>query len=298
MGIIRRFLKRHLQPYINAALRVEQFSTMSVRSSLAALRTEALLATERARDPKRLLSFGFKGYSQNDEDGILQEIFQRISPAANTFIEIGVGWGGIENNTIYLLLSGWRGLWVEAGAEAVSAIRKGLAEYIEGGQLSLVHTFVDKENVDSLIRGAGFEGEVDLLSIDIDGNDYWIWEAISAVNPRVVVIEYNPTFRPPVSLVMEYGKDFVGDGTNFFGASLKAFEELGAEKGYALVGCCLAGANAFFVRRDLVQDRFCAPFTAENHYEPARYSLFVPYPDAHAPGVGMYKRVERGHPKE
>ena len=298
MGNIGRFLKRRLQPYIKAWLQAEPYSSMSVRASLAALRTQALLDSERARDPKRLLACGFKGYSQNDEDGILQEIFRRIGTTAKTFMEIGVGWGGIENNTLYLLLSGWRGLWIEAGTEAVKAIRKGLAAYLERGQLTLAHQFVDKDNVDSLIRGAGLGGEIDLLSIDIDGNDYYVWEAIGAVNPRVVVIEYNATFRPPVSVVMEYRKDYQGDGTSFFGASLKALEELGARKGYALVGCSIAGVNAFFVRRDLAQDRFCEPYTAENHYEPPRFSLFLPQLDMFPPGVGVYKVVEPARPRE
>ena len=298
MRTIGKFLKRLLQPYITALLQAEQFSARSVRSSLAALRTQALLASERARDPKRLLSYGFKGYSQNDEDGILQEIFNRISPTEKTFIEIGIGWGGIENTTVYLLLSGWRGLWIEAGDQAVSSIRKGLAGYLKGGQLTLVHEFVDKENVDSLIRGTGFGGEIDLLSIDIDGNDYWVWDTISSVNPRVVVIEYNATFRPPARVVMEYCKDFRWDETNYYGASLKALEELGSQKGYALVGCNITGTNAFFVKQDLVQDRFSSPFTAENHYEPPRFSLFLPQLDMHPPGLGMYKCIERGRPKE
>jgi len=301
MGIIKRCVKRlvpELQPYLTAMLQTG-YSAMTIRTSLTSLRAQSLLASERARDPKRLPAYGFKGYSQNDEDGILQEIFRRINATRQTFVEVGAG-SGTQNNTLYLLLSGWRGLWIECDARLVSSINNALAAYIESGHLVVRQAFVERDNIDSIIRGGGFDGEIDLLSIDIDGNDYWVWKEIAAVNPRVVTIEYNATFRPPVSVVMDYGKEHRWDRTNYFGASLKALEGLGRQKGYALVGCCLAGVNAFFVREDLVQDRFCSPFTAENHYEPPRYSLFGARPDedVHPSGVGVYKRVEHDSERE
>lgn len=296
MAIVREFLKWLVPRQINVLLHAG-YSLESLRDNLAALRMGSLLATERAQDPKRLLRYGFKAYSQSDEDGIVQEIFRRIGVAERTFIEFGVG-SGTENNTVYLLLSGWRGLWIEADHNAVMAIRRGLSEYIRRGQLTLLEEFVDKDNINTLLRRGGFEGEVDLLGIDISGNDYWVWKAISAVNPRVVCVEYNPTFRPPASVVMSYCPGFKWNVTNYFGASLEALEQLGSQKGYALVGCCLAGVNAFFVRKDLVQDRFCEPFTAENHYEPARHSLFLSEPDVHAPGLGMYECLASERPPE
>jgi len=128
MRIVRRFLKRFVPPEINALLQAG-YSIQALQSNIAALRRESLLASERVRDPKRLLCHGFKAYSQNDEDGILQEIFRRIGVAGKTFIEFGVGLG-TENNSLYLLLSGWRGLWIEANHEAVVSIRKGLSAYI------------------------------------------------------------------------------------------------------------------------------------------------------------------------
>jgi hypothetical protein len=277
---------------IKKALMQTAASARAIQTSLANLRAQLLLASERGQDPKRLLSYGFKAYSQNDEDGILQEIFRRINATGQTFIEFGVG-PGTENNTLYLLLSGWRGLWIESDADSLSSIKIALAPYIESGQLLVRQEFVDQSNIDSTIRSAGMQGDIDLLSIDIDGQDYWIWKQIFAVKPRVVAIEYNATFRPPVRVVMDYRRDYRWNGTNYSGASLSALEELGRQKGYALVGCCLAGVNAFFVREDLVQDLFSSPFTAENHYEPPRYSLFgASYDDRHPPGVGIYVQVE------
>ena len=139
-----------------------------------------------------------------------------------------------------------------------------------------------------MLEQAGVRGALDLLSIDLDGNDYWVWESVAAIAPRVVVIEYNATLRPPHRLVMRYNPAHAWDGSNYFGASLKALEVLGERKGYHLIGCSLSGTNAFFVRRELVGDRFLAPFTAENHYEPARY---VSIPAGHPARIGPYKKV-------
>jgi hypothetical protein len=109
------------------------------------------------------------------------------------------------------------------------------------------------------------------------------------VQPRALVVEYNAVFRPPLAVVAEYDKDFAWNGTNYFGASLQALESLGSRKGFQLVGCSLSGVNAFFVRHDLVKDRFCAPFTAENHFEPPRYGFCrIVSMDMHPPGVGKY----------
>src|SRR4029079_7267506 len=102
---------------------------------------------------------------------------------------------------------------------------------------------------------AGARGPVDLLSIDVDGNDYHLFEALSVLEPRVVVIEYNGYAPPPVLWVMEYGADQTGAGPHYFGASLKSLELLAKKKGYTLVGCNLVGLNAFFVKSELVGDK-------------------------------------------
>jgi hypothetical protein len=117
--------------------------------------------------------------------------------------------------------------------------------------------------------------EFDLLSLDIDQNTYYAWEGLQSFRPRVVVVEYNAAIPPDVDWKVSYRADRVWDGTQNFGASLKALERLGARMGYSLVGCDLAGTNAFFVRAELAESRFAAPFTAENHYEPVRYSLLA-----------------------
>ncbi len=117
--------------------------------------------------------------------------------------------------------------------------------------------------------------EFDLLSIDIDQNTYYAWEALRAYKPRVAVIEYNAALPADLDWKVNYDPRRVWDETQNFGASLKALERLGRGMGYSLVGCDLAGSNAFFVRDDLVGERFAAPFTAENHHEPVRYALLT-----------------------
>ena len=228
------------------------------------------LATPRYADPKRLVRHGFKVYSQSDEDGIIQEIFNRIGTTKRTFIEFGVE-TGIECNSVKLLVEGWSGLWIEASAPYAAEIQNRFGPFVANGKLVLSQNMVTAENINPLFEQAGVTGEIDLLSIDIDYNDYWIWKAITAVSPRVVVIEYNATLRPPMSLVVPYDPACMWDGTNYFGASLEALVRLGRDKGYRVVGCNYTGANAFFVRNDVAGDRFLDPATSEEHYEPPRY---------------------------
>jgi hypothetical protein len=247
------------------------------------------LTSKRSRQPKRLLRYGFKVYSQCDEDGILQEIFRRIGVRHRTFIEIGVQ-HGIECNTTKLLLEQWTGLWLECDRAQVEKARTLFKADIDAGRLRIGEDRVTVENVEALFGDHDMEGEIDLLSIDIDGNDYWVWKAVESVRPRVVVIEYNATLRPPLSLVIPYDAEFRWRNDSYFGASLKALEKLGTDKGYRLVGCTLSGVNAFFVRDDLCSAHFHSPYTAEEHYEPPRY--FLAFTRAgHQPGFGPYVNV-------
>ena len=238
-------------------------------------------------DPKHLARFGYKVFSESDEDGIIDEIFRRIGIEQHTFFEFGVG-NGSQNNTVNLLIQGWRGYWIEGSPDNMEVIGKRLASYLRAAQLTALQEFITRDTINKLIKRLGVPQTIDLLSIDIDGNDYWIWEAIQGISPRVVVIEYNGTLRPPHSVVMEYRDDHVWDGTSYFGASLVAMEKLGAKKGYSLVGCNFTGVNAFFVRNDLLADRFLSPFTAEKHYEPAKYFRLRA---GHRSGIGPYVRV-------
>jgi hypothetical protein len=263
---------------------IANFSAATVQMNLQRFWTETL-AQPRYADPKRLLRYGFKVYSQHDEDGIIQEIFRRIGATKRTFVEFGVE-TGIECNSVKLLVEGWRGLWIESNAQACKNISSTFDAFLKDRRLTLKQSLATAENINTLIKSGDLDGEIDLLSIDIDFNDYWVWKAIQIVKPRVVVIEYNAGLRPPLSLTVPYQPNLAGGGTNFFGASLEALVRLGRTKGYRVVGCNISGSNAFFVREDLCADHFIEPATAEEHYEPPRhfFSFLLAGPQAPQPG--------------
>ena len=251
------------------------------------MRDLALQARAGALDPRSLLPHGFRCYSQNAEDGMLDETFRRVGTGSRFFVEFGVG-NGLENNTLALLLAGWRGLWIEADPLAAQSIRDGFAGAFTAGQLTLVESFVTEENIEQLLRKAGVPEDLDLLSIDIDGNDYWVWKAIGAFRPRAVVIEYNASLGRTARVVRRYEPTSRWDGSAAFGASLAALEALGQEKGFSLVGCDAAGVNAFFVRQDLVGDHFLPPYTATRHYQPPCYG---PTGAGHPPRWAPFEEV-------
>jgi hypothetical protein len=231
-----------------------------------------LLAQPRYSEPKRLQRFEHQVFSQNGEDGVLAEIFRRIGTTDRTFLEIGVG-DGLENNTTFFLAQGWKGWWLEGGDAEVEKIRETFYEPLGKGTLVLKQAMITAENISGILADLKVPTEFDLFSLDIDRNTYFIWRALKHLRPRVMVIEYNSTYPPPLEWTVEYRAEMVYNCTSYMGASLSAYEKLGAELGYALVGCETSGINAFFVRRDLCADKFAEPFTADNHFEPPRYFL-------------------------
>ena len=254
----------------------------------------ALLATERLADPRRLAGYGYRVYSQMDEDGILREIFRRIGEGGRTFVELGAS-DGVENNTRFLLEQGWRGGWVEGSARKADSARKFFSKAVREKRLSVAQAFLTMKNIDQTVSHLSPVAgrDLDLLSIDLDGNDYHLLDAIRCVTPRVIVAEYNAKWPADVAWTIEYNEAHQWDGTDYFGASLKAFETLLGPRGYRLVGCNLAGTNSFFVREDLAKDPpFRAPFTAENHYEPVRYFLHPLYNAGHPVGSGPFRMIK------
>jgi hypothetical protein len=232
----------------------------------------SILDHPRYGDPARLIRYSHQLFSQNGEDGIVAELARRVGTSNRTFLEIGTG-NGLENNTAALLMQGWSGWWIEGSEENVAKIRRTFRRYVAAGSLTVERSLVSTENVRATLERVHVPREFDLLSLDIDRNTYWVWAALEAYKPRIVVIEYNAMLPPDVDWKVEYRAERVWNRTSYFGASLKALELLGRKLGYALVGCDFTGVNAFFVRDDLLLDKFSAPFTAENHYEPPRYGL-------------------------
>ena len=237
-------------------------------------REQLLRTDEKFSVPENLNRFEYQIHSQCGEDGIINEIFRRIGTFNRCFVELGAG-NGLQNNTTALLLDNWTGAWIEADPENLTIIREKFSSLIRKYRLSLSESFITAENIEALLETCNVPDEFDLMSIDIDGNDYWVWKAVTRYHPRVVVGEYNARFGKNLPWIMKYDSEYIWNGSSYYGASLKAFEKLAEEKGYRLVGCNLAGVNAFFIREDLVGDTFEQPFTSEHHYQPQRFFLQV-----------------------
>jgi hypothetical protein len=258
----------------NSQIKMLREEIQELRYDLHALAALAFNAVSekspRYQDPKRLLRHAAQVCSQSGEDGVIHEIFRRVKCTDRVFAEVGVG-DGSENNTAFLLSQGWRGFWVDGDDAFLRNIEK--RPDLRGGCLRGITAFVTKENIASIFAQLQIPAQFDLLSLDIDQNTYYLWEGLSSYRPRVVVVEYNGTIPPDIEWKVNYAPDRTWDRSHNFGASLKSFELLGRRLGYSLVGCDILGADAYFVRDDIVADHFAPPYTAENHYEPPRYSL-------------------------
>ncbi len=190
--------------------------------------------------------------SQFGDDGIIQHLIRHAGITSRTFVEFGVQ-DYRESNTRFLLQhDGWRGLIVECDPVAVATIRRDPVAWRH--DLTVVEALVTAASFDRLLEEHGFAGDLGLLSIDIDGNDYWVWEALGAAQPAIVVVEYNAVLGPrrAVSVPHDPAADRLRAHPSglLWGCSLPALDHLARRKGYALVGCNSAGNNAYFVRSD------------------------------------------------
>ncbi len=194
----------------------------------------------------------FRVFSQWGEDGILQHLLGRVEVSRKIFVEFGVE-NYTESNTRYLLMNGnWAGLVIDGSRENIDYIKRD--EIYWRYNLKAECAFITRENINDLIGRNGISGEIGLLSIDIDGNDYWVWEAIEVIAPDVVVVEYNSRFGPERAVTVPYDAGFVRTAAHYsniyYGSSLAALCSLGKRKGYSFVGCNTSGVNAFFVRNE------------------------------------------------
>jgi len=266
-----------------------------LRASLAAL--EARLdelsrrVEELSRDARRLhwpegdlRHHEQRVHSQFGEDGILREIFSRIGAGQRVFVEFGVETGAECNCARLVLAEGWTGLFLEADETCFAELER---RYAGAPGVRCRQVKVTSANIENLLAEAGIPRDFDLLSIDIDGNDYWVWRAVREWRPHVVVIEYNAAYPPPALWVMQENPDHVWRGDTYHGASLMSLVRLGREKGYSLVATSSAGVNAFFVRDDLVDARFLEPI-AGSLYSPPAYG---PHRGGHPSGTGPFLEI-------
>jgi hypothetical protein len=199
--------------------------------------------------PERLTAGRFRLLSQNQEDGMLWSLFQQIGTTTKTFVELGSGATG-GNAAMLAGEFGWTGLMVEGD--------QGKVEYAgrRFPRAKAVCAWITPETVNDLLERNGFAGEVDLLSVDVDGVDYWVWQAITVCSARLVMLEYNSMFGPDRAVTVPYDPKFNRRDHRFcyYGASLSAMTQLSATKGYRLVAVEPTGVNAFFLRNDVAPE--------------------------------------------
>lgn len=198
----------------------------------------------------------FKVFSQWGDDGIIEFLVSYLDIPSKTFIEFGVE-DYTESNTRFLLINrNWSGLVMDGSKKNIDFIQKDNIYWQH--ELTAKQVFVTKENINKEIIDSGFSGELGILHVDIDGNDYWIWKEIDSVNPVIIIVEYNSVFGKDRAITVPYDPSFVRNEKHysdlFFGASIKAFVTLGQSKGYSFIGCNTAGNNAYFVRNDKMKE--------------------------------------------
>lgn len=244
------YLKSKLKYYFHKIYQRWNYDAQKALISLGKLHAEA---NKHKSGVHSLAEVEFQVFSQRGEDGIIQYIVNQIDIPNKIFIEFGVE-NYTESNTRFLLVNNnWSGLIID-GSELNIKFIKGDFIYWKY-DLTACHSFITKENINRLISEYTSCEDIGLLSVDIDGNDYWVWEAITVVRPRVVICEYNSVFGPEKQVTIPYDPAFTRRRAHYsdlyFGASLAAFVRLADEKGYDFIGTASTGVNAFFVRKDL-----------------------------------------------
>ena len=228
-----------------------------------------LAALQRQRTSKDLRDYEFKVFSQWGEDGILQHLVETIEIKNKTFIEFGVQDFSESNCRFLLMKDNWQGFVIDGSHRNIAKLRS--EYYFWRYDLTAIEAFITKENINELLASSGFDQDIGILSVDIDGNDYHVLEAISFYRPRILVCEYNSVFGPDRAISVPYTSDFYRTAAHYsnlyFGASLAAMVHLARAKGYTLVGTNSNGVNAFFVRDDLVNDRHLRPTVGQAYAE-------------------------------
>ena len=220
----------------------------------------------------QIQDFEFRVFSQWGEDGIIQHILRHVPIENKIFVEFGVE-NYTESNTRFLLINNnWSGLVMDGSKKNINYIKNDMS-VSWGHNLTAECVFITTDNINEVILRNGISGDIGLLSVDIDGNDYWVWEAITCINPRIVICEYNSLFGPHAKVSTPYKVDFdrlTAHYSNiYYGSSIAALEFLGKKKGYSLVGSNSVGNNLFFVRNDLCGG--LKVVSAENAYMKAQF---------------------------
>ena len=236
--------------------------------NLAALVRHHYLDATTLPYPQRLTSRRFRLHSQNGEDGMTHAIFSEVGTTDQRFVEIGAGVNG-GNSGFLADDCGWSGLMIDASASNIARLRQQFPE----DRVAVERATMTCDNVNEVLGRHGMVDDIDFVSLDIDGDDYWIWESLTVCRPRLLIIEYNPLLGPDRAVVVPYQSPSHADvtkavETGYYGASLAALARLGASKGFRLIAVEPRGINAFFLRNDVGPEiPACAPTAAFRMFE-------------------------------
>ncbi|WP_300438576.1 hypothetical protein [Christiangramia sp.] len=252
-------IKREIRKYISQSLRditLGLANNGNLNNKILIQNGKIWSSQLKERKIENLSDAEFKVFSQWGDDGIIQYLINHLSIANKSFIEFGVE-DYQEANTRFLLVNdNWSGLVLDGSPENILKIKKD--EIFWKYDLRAKSAFITAENINELINEEGIEGEVGLLHIDIDGNDYWIWKALEVVDPIIMIVEYNSIFGSKRAITIPYSDDFYRFKAHYSGlyagASLKALCDLAEKKGYSFIGCNSAGNNAYFVKKGYCKD--------------------------------------------
>jgi hypothetical protein len=258
--LTKRVFNRIVPSVVNE-LELERGTTFAENEAVAQknlMLSYRLLAAKGQEFVPSFADAGFRKYSQFEEDGILLLLFSLIRPGNRTCVEICAGNGRECMCSNLIINHGWWGHLFDGDPANVSAGRRFFANN-ESTFLcppKFTQTWITAENVNREIEASGAKGPIDLLSLDIDGMDYWVWKALTIVQPQVVVCETHNLIPPEYALTVPYNPDFSFESEEYRGASLAAMCKLGREKGYRLVGTHRYGFNAFFVKQGVGEEYF------------------------------------------
>lgn len=260
LSIIKRKIKNYLFSGQNA-----KFDGLSQDLKVIASKNEELALqvgnlqsklSKILNQPKELKDVEFKVFSQWGDDGIIQYLINYLDVRHKVFIEFGVE-DYQESNTRFLMMNdNWSGLVMDGSKANIQKILN--SDYYWKYDLQAKAEFITCANVNDIILSANISGEIGLLHIDIDGNDYWVWKAIDVVQPIIVIVEYNSVFGKERAITIPYKPDFVWTSEHFsnlyFGSSILSLCDLAQDKGYSFVGCNSAGNNAYFIKKEYLKD--------------------------------------------
>jgi hypothetical protein len=258
--LIKQIVSRTARPFVNQVELAlgSKFVNNEVVAQKLLIQQYRNLARNGGADLPKFNDVGFRKYSQFEEDGILLYIFSLVAPINRTCVEICAG-SGRECMAANLIINhGWRACLFDGNEHNVNAGREFYTKNKDTFLDPPVYTqaWVTAENVNALIERAGMKGAIDLLSLDVDGIDYWLWKAISVVQPTVVVCETHNMIPADEALTVPYDANFACISEDFRGASLAAMCKLSREKGYRLIGAHRFGFNAFFMKDGIGEEFF------------------------------------------